>query len=293
MAYTRTRNKCDICSYKQTSPARPIPIYHVHHSSKQVRIRQGVEYKEENLDYICTTCQTAHKNRLPSGLNICVSSSELHAFHQPREQGVTCPPDSFHVDWVTIPGGTIADLLHAWKVEYHREWRPMRILLVGGLNDLLKGGDFNTVKDEIERFRRHTKDQDSHHPGLVNEFSVATIINPPKMVWFPDNGPPPPNHRDRQDELLQLNEWIDLFNRQNGRLCVPRFHLYGTRTNKRLVNGIHQVYKTHRWNEWRSSEPRHDMLPLADRMRIKMGRQVIRFFTSEDERRGCINYGHG
>ena len=125
MAYTRTRNKCNICSYKQTSSVRPAPIYHLHNSAKQVRVLQGVEYEQENLDYFCPTCQASHKSRLPSGLNICVSTSQLHAFHQPREQGVICPPDTFHVDWVTIPGGTIADLMHAWKVEYHREWRPM------------------------------------------------------------------------------------------------------------------------------------------------------------------------
>ena len=35
------------------------------------------------------------------------------------------------------------------------------------------------------------------------------------------------------------------------------------------------------------------MLHLADRMRIKMGRQVLRFFESEHERFGHINYGHG
>ena len=179
MAYTRTRNKCNICSYKQT---RPAPIYHLHNSAKQVRVLQGVEYEQENLDYFCPTCQASHKSRLPSGLNICVSTSQLHAFHQPREQGVICPPDTFHVDWVTIPGGTIADLLHAWKVEYQREWRPMRVLLVGGLNDLLKGGNFNSVKEDIELFASHLKDQDSHHPGLTNEFSVATLLNPPKMA---------------------------------------------------------------------------------------------------------------
>ena len=67
----------------------------------------------------------------------------------------------------------------------------MRVLLVGGLNDLLKGGNYNSVKEDIEKFARHLKDQDSHHPGLTNEFSVATLLNPPKMVWCPDDGPPP------------------------------------------------------------------------------------------------------
>ena len=284
------RNKCSICSYRQVSPSRPAPIYHLHNSAKDVRILQGVEYKTDNLDYFCLTCQVFHKNRLPSGLNICVSTSQLHDFYKPKEQGVTCPPDTFHMDLVTMPGATISDLLHAWQADYHREWRPMRVLLVAGLNDFIKGGDLNSVKEEIRKFRKEVQYQDRLHPGLVNEFSVATLINPPKMVWFPDDGPPPPNHRDRQEELFQLNEWIDQENRENGRLCVPRFHLYGTRTGKRLVDGFQRTFKTHRWNEWRSSEPRHDMLHLSDKMRIKMARQVIRFFEGEYERHGHINY---
>ena len=289
MAHRMT--KCKICSYKQSSPDRPAPVYHRHHSAKQVRIFQGVEYKEDNLDYFCPTCQESHKNRMPYGLNICLSTSQLHEFHHPREEGVTCPPDTSHVDWVTIPGGTIADLLLAWKIDYHREWRPMRVLLVAGLNDLLKGGDFESVQTEIKRFGHNLSYQDRHHPGLSNEFSVATLLNPPKMVWFPDNGPPPPGHVDRQQDLVQLNEWITAYNRLNGRLCVPRFHNLGTRTTTRRVDGSQQVFKTHRWNEWRQSEPRHDMLHLADHLRIKMGKQIVKYFEGENGRHGHINYG--
>ena len=146
------------------------------------------------------------------------------------------------------------------------------------------------MTEEIKRFGVNVRYQDQHHLGLTNEFSVATLLNPPKMVWFPDNGPPPPGHRDRQEELVQLNEWIDEYNRKNGRSCVPRFHNYGTRTTTRVVDGTRQVVKTHRWNEWRASEPRHDMLHLSDSMRVKMGRQVLRFFEGENGRHGHINY---
>ena len=96
----------------------------------------------------------------------------------------------------------------------------MRVLLVAGLNDLLKGGDFHSVTEEIKRFGVNVRYQDQHHLGLTNEFSVATLLNPPKMVWFPDNGPPPPGHRDRQEELVQLNDWIDASTgRMVGRAC--------------------------------------------------------------------------
>ena len=53
---------------------------------------------------------------------------------------------------------------------------------------------------------------------------VATLLNPPKMVWFEDNGPTPLNPFDRQVEIVLVNDWLDVFNRQNGRQCVPRFN---------------------------------------------------------------------
>ena len=79
---------------------------------------------------------------LPTGLDVCVSDSTLHDFHLPREPGVVCPPDKSHVDWLTIPGATVEELLFAWQVEYAKVTRPMRVLLVAGLNDLIKGGGY-------------------------------------------------------------------------------------------------------------------------------------------------------
>ena len=65
------------------------------------------------------------------GLDICLSDSTLHEFHRPKEPGVVCPADSSHVDWLTIPGAIVEDLLFAWQVEYGREMRHMRIMEAG------------------------------------------------------------------------------------------------------------------------------------------------------------------
>ena len=167
----------------------------------------------------------------------------------------------------------------------------MRVLLVAGLNDLLKGGTSETVQQDIRRLACNMTVQNGIHPGLTNELSVATLLNPPKMVWFSDNGPPPPGHVDRQHDLTEVNEWIITYNRQNSRLCAPRFHNLGTRTTKRMVNGNWQMFKTHRWNEWRKSEPKHDMLHLSDQLRVKMGKQIVKYFEGENDRHGHINYG--
>ena len=164
----------------------------------------------------------------------------------------------------------------------------MRVLLVAGLNDLLKGGNFESVKNELRRFEQEVANQNRYHTDHPNEFTVATLLNPPKMVWFTDNGPPPPGHRDRGEELHLINDWIDASNTLNGKQCAPRFHTWGTRTTTKEVDGVVREFKTHRWNDWRAAEARDDKLHLSDRMRVKMGRQVIKYFEGEYERNGPI-----
>ena len=131
----------------------PIPIYHRHSSTRQARVLQGVEYARENRSYLCPTCEIHHLAVLPTGLNICVSDSTLHNFHLPREAGLVCPPDTSHVDWLTIPGATVQELLFAWQVEYAKDPKPMRVILVAGLNNLVKGEDFESITHQIKRFR--------------------------------------------------------------------------------------------------------------------------------------------
>ena len=73
-------------------------------------------------------------------------------------------------------------------------------------------------------------------------------------------------------------------------MCAKVPHL-GDKDHHQADWGVKQIVKSHRWNEWRQSEPRHDMLHMNDRMRVKMGRQVVRYFEGEHERHGIINYG--
>ena len=39
------------------------------------------------------------------------------------------------------PGATIDQFSYAWRLDYHRETRPQRVLLVTGLNDLHYHGE--------------------------------------------------------------------------------------------------------------------------------------------------------
>ena len=271
--------QCSICSYQQARPETPMPVYHRHSSSRQIRKMMGVEHDRSNPAYFCPTCKTSHPAKPSSDLNICVSSSTLHDFHFPREEGVSCPPDSSHVDWLTIPGAKIEDLRYAWRLDYHREPRPMRVLLVAGLNDLIHGGNKESIIQEIKSFKVTVDCQMSYHPGHQNKFIVAPILMAPKLVWFPDNGETPPGYNNRLVEVTALNDWIKEFNSKNYVDPPPWFQRYGVRKNtKVLEDGSKWEFQTHRWNEWRHSEARDDKLHLVDKLRVKMGQSVIKYF---------------
>ena len=275
--------QCDICSFMQLPPSTRIPVYHQHSSSRMFRVLQNVEFENQNKEYLCPTCCETHLARPDYGLNICVSSSELHTFHQPRDSSVVCPPDSSHVDWVTIPGAKISDLLLAWRADYQKEVRPMRILLVAGLNDLVKGGSRDSVMSAITEFRSAVDHQNRYHPGAQNQFAVSPLLCPPKLVWYEDNGPIPQDHLgNRREELDLLNNDILSFNAQSGLVHIPHFNTLGVRRTKLWYeDGSWRNILQHRWNHWRASEAVSDKLHLVDGLRVKMGRMVLKYFEGE------------
>ena len=271
---------CNICSYRQTDE-RSRPLFHLHSSAREVRIMQGVEYSTGNPSYMCPTCMSMHTAMPDYGLNVCLSDSQLHNLHHPRDPSVVCPPDPFHIDWVTISGGTIADLTHAFLVDYRKQPRPMRVFVSAGLNDLLRGADNTTVVERFILMEEKVEQQNTFHPHAKNEMVIATILNPPKLVWFPANGPPPTNHHNMLQEIKELNSWIKMFNENNGRVCTPSFHRFGVRT----CRGV----QSHHLNQWRHSETVRDMVHLNDRWRIRMGQAVIRHFKGEVDRFGHLD----
>lgn len=278
--------KCNICSYRQLEPPG-LPIYHRHFSSVEMRIMQGVEWSTTNRSYLCPTCQMSHKARPDSGLNVCLGDSQLHEFHVPREPGITCPPDKIHIDWNTVPGATIPTLQHAWQVDYRKYTRPMRVLLAAGINDLLKGGTFTSITNSILHLKQAVDHQNQYHPSKQNELVVATILNPPKLCWFPDNGAPPPGHRNRLKEITDINQWIVEFNDSYGNL-TPRFHRFGVKSGRKFVNGTPTPLHVHQLSKWRQTEEVPNMIHLNDQMRVRLGAAVINHFESEQAKKGVL-----
>jgi hypothetical protein len=282
--------ECNICSYRQISPVIPSPVFHSHNSAREVRILQGVEYVTANIPYMCTTCITTHPARPELGLNVCLSTSQLHNIHTPRSSSIRSDPDPIHIDWLTVCGATIAELEYAWVLDYKRQPRPMRILLSAGLTDLAQGRSRNQIVESIIHFKQTVDKQNMFHPNTRNELVIATVLNPPKFVWFDDNGPPPLNHRNMLADIKELNSWIVFYNKENGKDITPRFHRFGVKDGWVIgQDGKRVRTKRHIQSQWRQSEPVRDRMHLSDTWRVRLGRGVTRHFQGELERHGVLS----
>jgi hypothetical protein len=250
---------------------------------------QGVEYSTTNTTYMCPTCMIVHNIWPDYGLNVCLGTSQLHNIHHPWDPTVICPPDPIHVDWVTVSGGTITDLTNAFIMDYKKQPRPMRIFISAGLNDLVRGATRDTIVERYIHLKELIDAQNVYHPHARNELLIAAMLNPPKLVWYPDNGPAPHGHINRLQDLKEINSWIAYYNAQNGRVYTPRFNRFGVRCGKRvLYNGSVVEYQHHQWNQWRQSEPDHDKLHLTDYWRVKLGGAVVKHFQGELARFGTL-----
>ena len=280
--FTKMAPLCDICSFREGC-GRARPIYHLHNSPREVRRLQGVD-GTTNKSYMCPTCNIMHSSMPDTGLNVCLADSMLHNIHHPKDPTVVCPPDPLHVEWVTISGGKIRDLTHAFVVDYWRQTRPMRVLVSAGLNDLLKGHTRDMIVEDFIHMKEVITAQDKQ-----NELVIATVLNPPKLVWFPGNGTPPSSFTNHLKDIMELNSWIKFYNTENGRICTPSFHRFGVRTTRgRLAGGPLTSIQAHQFSQWKETEPTRDMVHLNDRWRVRMGQAVIRHFQGEIQRNGVL-----
>ena len=148
-------------------------------------------------------------------------------------------------------------------------------------------------RDEIVKSFLHFKmivdRQNDRHPGQENELVIATMLNPPRFVWCKDDGPPPKNHKDMLQDIMELNNWIIFFNKQNGKTVTPRFHRFGIRDSMtRTRDGKKVRVKKHIMTHWDVSEPVLQRMHLSEQVRHRLGLSVTRHFKGEFERNGKL-----
>ena len=250
---------------------------------------QGVEFSETNNFYWCTTCSKFHEAKQGPFLNLCVAGDQLHNLHTPRLHGQErCDPDPVHIDWLTTErtgGSIIPELETAFVKEYGECTTPMRILLVAGEFDFIRGRSQMDIIESILHFQMVVYKQNSYHKHTHNEFVVATILNPPSICWYENNGPLPNNYTNHLKDLLEINSWIVHFNQDNGKEITPRIHRYGVKDGHELdTNGKRVKVKKHNRLHWCEPLPLHKRSLLSVPIRLRIVRSITRHFQGEIER---------
>ena len=268
---------CYICSKEGDQ------VFHIHNSPKEIRVIQNVEHDERNLSYMCTTCMDVHPAVTDPVLNVVLGTSQIHNIHTPRAAWSAperMPPDPIHIDWVTVCNASIRELERAWLADYEKETRAMRILLMAGVDDLARGNSRDDIVEAFMHFKLTVDKQNSFHPEKRNELVIPTILNPPQLTWFDDNGIAPPNHQNMLADLKELNSWIIYYNRQNGKEITPRFHRFGVKDGwGKDDRGRRVKVKKHLFAHWKQ-----DRFHLHDKIRVKLGTAITRHFLREQSR---------
>ena len=280
------QSECVICSHKGQKKA----VYHTHYSSPYLRSLVTPTMSTAQVNYACPTCMKTHVSAAEDErLKILMTDSYLHEFWIQRSGGPLYEGDAIHVDHVSIPGARVSDLLHAWKCEFRDETRAMDVVLLAGFNNLLRpkqGEGFAGTQlfSEMVDFKSTVLAQGIIQDYEVdNTFVVGTLPYPPQLCRLPGQEQVPHSEFvNHYDTIYWLNNKIQTMNYQTGDRHAPTFHQMGIRVENKVITdkfgNKRQVHtQKYRWGDWRETDPLQK-LHLADPIRMKMGRKVVKYF---------------
>ena len=282
----RAADRCNICSYTQSYPAEKVAIYHRHFNSVNVREILDVENSETAYHY-CPSCKSRHRSYPYERIKVAVSDSTLHEFFSLNTHtSAVYEGDLLHVDYVTIDGGTIPDLLHAFRLEYEakKKTKPLDVVLIAGYTDLYRGFGRDYIWRGLNKFAETVLGLRNSDPNIKNTFTIASLMFPPRICWFADNGPAPAGYQNQMEKVEWLNRRITDMNKANNMPIFPGFHSYGTRKAVTSYTDEEGVVKqrhtrSHRWEHWTERRRQSKATLRADR-RIKMGKALNNFFIA-------------
>ena len=277
---------CQICSYRQPFPREQKPLYHQHFSS--LRLRMDILNVEDNcLGFYCPSCKSQHRPYTDDRLNVILSDSTLHNFFAPLNPGSPeYEGDLVHVDYVTIAGGLIPELHHAYIHDYVDipPRKPLDVVVVAGDHDILEGISRDQIMEQLRALAHAVLSPNENKPEKdKHTFAISSLMYPPKYCWFRDNGPEPYQYTNQKSKVDWLNSEIHQLNLENNVPVYPGFHTYGTRvaSSFRRYEGERKIYlrtRTHRWEHWLEGPRKEKFTLRADRLFV-MGKAVNNYFA--------------
>ena len=270
--------QCVICSFKQAYPNNPEPVHHRHFSSVNLREILGIE--QSGKGHFCPSCKSPQRPYLDDRLKVLISDSTLHdVFAMSDSTYGFYEGDLVHCDHLTIAGGSLPELLHAFKQEYVvvKRPRPLDVVLVAVYADVVNGFSREFIHWGFSEFAKSVLEL-----GEGFTFAIASMMYPPSKCWFSDDGPPPYMFHNHLEKFDWLNKKIHEINLHNNVPGYPCFHSYGTR--KTVVKEVdkdgaeHSKHvRVHRWEHW-SEYARRDKFTLRLDRKFKLAKAVNNYF---------------
>ena len=126
-------------------------VAHKHFSSMSYRLWTR---SDQWGQFLCHSCEkTPHYYKSGIRYPILITSSTLANWQRTKSE-MGYPGDKIHMDYIAIPGATIKDLELAFRAEYELQFRPVDVLLVAGLNDVIRGHPIEEIINDIIKFKK-------------------------------------------------------------------------------------------------------------------------------------------
>ena len=162
------------------------------------------------------------------------------------------PANTEHFEMDSIVGGTVKDMKRALVKNYLDLPNRVEIMVIAGINNIGAGETAEQIFHDMKQLKYVVADHSQkwgHSPASYVAF--CTLILPPKFcsLYVPPNPPqpeiamwlPPPDFKNKYDELKKLNTMILEMNEAENLKCV-RMDYHGV---KRLRSGkIHHKFDT-------------------------------------------------
>ena len=113
--------------------------------------------------YFCEPYKTVHStvSNVQEKLKVSVTSAEQHKYWEtetvPFSGGLPFNNTQIHVDYLSIPGARLNELTAAWEIEYFDEPRPMDVILVAGIGNVMKGHEVDSIMRSFKHISHNNK----------------------------------------------------------------------------------------------------------------------------------------
>ena len=252
----RQRNVSTSSTSSSVEDAQRMARFDEKRSERRNYAQRMARFDEKRVDYSTTSIRRSHKGES----YVCPICNEVESIIIPasetRRVVLACdtmygiwdnlPANTEHFEMDLIVGGTVEDMLKALVKNYLDLPNRLEIMVIAGINNIAAGETAEQIFHEMEKLKYVVDEYSkkwSHSPPSYVAF--CTVLLPPKFcsLYVPPNEPnepdiaewvPPPNFRNKADELIKLN---DMILKMNENLKCVRMDYHGI---KRFNSGNKQ-----------------------------------------------------